>query len=261
VSLAAIVRDVARSIERCELTHVGRQKIDFDRAQAQHEAYVAGLERNGVAVVRLPADERYPDGCFVEDAAVVFDELAVMAMPGAASRRGELPDVEAALRLFRREIARIALPATLDGGDVLVFGRQVYVGHTTRTNAAGIDALRAILAPHGYAVTGVSVPGCLHLKSAASVLDEGTLLANRAWLDTRPLGGARFVDVDPAEAGAANVLRVGAELWAHPAYPRTFERLGRLGYPVVAMDISEFVKAEAALTCKSLLFSALARRD
>lgn len=257
MSLLAIVRDVSRSIERCELTHIAREPIDFARALEQHEAYVAGLARIGVEVVRLPADERFPDGCFVEDAAVVLDELAVIAMPGAASRRGELADVEAALRPFRREIARLALPATLDGGDVLVFGREVYVGRTTRTNGAGHQALRAILAPHGYSLRGVDVPGCLHLKSAVSVLDAETLLANRAWLDTVPFGAARFIDVDPGEPGAANVLRVGDELWAHPGYPRTFERLRRLGYPVVAMDISEFVKAEAALTCKSLLF----RRD
>lgn len=255
--LAAIVRDVSRSIERCELTHIAREPIDFTRATAQHEAYVAGLERNGVEVARLPADERFPDGCFVEDAAIVLDELAVMTMPGAASRRGELADVEAALRAFRREIARIALPATLDGGDVLVFGRRVFVGRTTRTNEGGIAALRAALEPYGYSVAAVDVPGCLHLKSAVTALDADALLANRAWLDTAPFGATRFVDVDPAEPGAANVLRVGAELWAHPGYPRTFERLRGLGYPVVAMDISEFVKAEAALTCKSLLF----RRD
>lgn len=255
--LAAIVRDVARSIERCELTHIAREPIDFAQALAQHEAYVAGLQRNGVEVVRLPADEAYPDGCFVEDAAIVLDELALITMPGAASRRGELAGVEAALRPFRREIARLALPATLDGGDVLVFGRRVLVGRTTRTNDAGIDALRATLAPHGYSVAAVDVPGCLHLKSAVTALDADTLLANRAWLGVAPFGAARVVDVDPAEPGAANVLRVGEELWAHPGYPRTFERLRDLGYPVVAMDISEFVKAEAALTCKSLLF----RRD
>jgi len=254
LSWVAIVRDVARSIERCELTHVARAPIDFERATLQHEAYVAGLARNGVEVVRLAADERYPDGCFVEDAAIVLDELTVMAMPGAASRRGELSDVEKALRPFRAELARIDLPATLDGGDVLVFGRRVYVGRTTRTNPAGIEALRLHLRPHGYEVTGIDVPGCLHLKSAVSVLDAETLLANRSWLDSGPFGEVLFVDVDPAEPGAANVLRVGDELWAHPGFPRTLERLRGLGYPVVPMDISEFVKAEAALTCKSLLF-------
>jgi len=250
----AIVRDLARSIERCEITHIAREPIHFDRALEQHQAYVEGLERNGIEVVRLGADERHPDGCFVEDAAIVLDELAVIAMPGAASRRGETSDVAAALGGFRDRIERIELPATLDGGDVLVFGRSVYVGRTSRTNPAGIGALRRLLAPFEYQVVPVGVTGCLHLKSAVTAIDDRTLLANRAWFDGAALGPARVVEVDPAEPGAANVLRVADELWAHPAYPRTFERLAGLGHRLVPMDISEFVKAEAALTCKSLLF-------
>jgi dimethylargininase len=250
----AIVRELARSIERCEITHIAREPIDFERALRQHQAYVAGLERNRLEVVRLPADERHPDGCFVEDAAVVLDELAVIAMPGAASRRGETADVEGALCGYRERIARIPLPATLDGGDVLVHGRRAFVGRTTRTNAAGIDALRRAIAPFGYDVVPVAVSGCLHLKSAVTAIDDHLLLANRAWLDAGAFADVELVDVDAGEPGAANVLRVGDELWAHPGHPRTLERLVRLGHPVVAMDVSEFVKAEAALTCKSLIF-------
>lgn len=254
MSLVAIVRDVAASIVRCELTHIAREPIDFERALRQHEAYVAGLERNRIDVLRLPADERHPDGCFVEDAAVVLDELAVIGMPGAASRRGETADVERALRTHRDRIARIALPATLDGGDVLVHGRRAFVGCTTRTNNAGIDALGSALAPFGYEVVPVAVTGCLHLKSAVTAIDEHVLLANPACFDAGALGDVELVEVDPGEPGAANVLRVGDELWAHPGHPRTLERLVRLGHPVVPMDVSEFVKAEAALSCKSLIF-------
>jgi dimethylargininase len=250
----AIVRELSRSLARCEITHIAREPIDFERALRQHEAYVAGLERNGIEVVRLPADERHPDGCFVEDAAVVLDELAVIGMPGAPSRRGETAAVEAALRAFRGRIERLSLPATLDGGDVLVHGRRVFVGRTTRTNEAGIDALQGALAPFGYEVISVAVSGCLHLKSAVSAIDGRTLLANRDWFDAIPFSGVELVDVDASEPGAANVLPVGDELWAHPGHPRTFERLARLGLPVVAMDVSEFLKAEAALTCKSLIF-------
>jgi dimethylargininase len=252
--LVAIVRDVASSIERCELTHIPREPIDLGRARRQHENYVDALGSNGVEVVRLAADEAYPDCCFVEDTAVVLDELAVLAMPGSATRRGEVAAIAAALAPFRASIARIELPATLDGGDVLVAGRRIFVGRTTRTNDAGIAALRRIVAPHGYAVAAVGVPGCLHLKSAVTALDDSTLLANRAWLDARRFDGFAFVEVAPEEPGAANVLRVADELWAHAGYPRTAERLRRAGFPVVPMDISEFVKAEAALTCKSLLF-------
>jgi dimethylargininase len=248
----ALTRDVPRSIARCELTFVDRVPIDYERAVAQHRDYCGRLEALGLEVLRLPADESCPDCCFVEDAAVVLDELAVLASPGTPSRRGESPAIEAALLPYRR-IERIELPATLEGGDVLVVGRRIFVGLTTRTNEAGALALRRIAAPSGYEVVPVRVPGCLHLKSAVTALDEGTLLANRAWLDTAPLKAFRVVDVAPEEPGAANVLRVRGAIWAHPGFPRTLDRLDREGYRVTPVDISEFLKAEAALTCKSLL--------
>jgi dimethylargininase len=248
----ALTRDVARSIDRCELTFVDRVPIDHARAVAQHAAYCHRLEALGLEVLRLPADEGLPDCCFVEDTAVVLDELAILTRP-VASRRGETPAIEAALAPHRH-IERIEGPATLEGGDVLVVGRRIFVGLTTRSNEAGIQALGRITALHGYEVVPVRVPGCLHLKSAVTALDDGTLLANSAWLDTAPLRSFRIVEVAPEEPGAANVLSVRGQLWAHPGFPRTLERLAHEGYSVTPVDISEFLKAEAALTCKSLLF-------
>jgi dimethylargininase len=250
----AITRDVSRSIERCELTHIQREPIDFGRAEAQHQAYCARLEALGLEVVRLPADEAYPDGCFVEDVAIVLDELAILTRPGAASRRGEVPAVAEALRPYRSRIHTLSTPATLDGGDVLVFGRSIYIGQSLRTNAAAIAAVREIVAPFGYAVIPVTVTGCLHLKTAVSALDDGTLLANRGWFDDKDFHGMQWLDVPADEPVGANVLRVRGEVWAHPGFSKTFERIAKAGYAPVAMDISEFVKAEAALTCKSLLF-------
>jgi dimethylargininase len=249
----ALTRDVARSIERCELTHIGRVAIDLERAQAQHRDYCDRLAALGLEVLRLPADEACPDCCFVEDTAIVLDEVAVITPLGTPSRRAETPAIEAALAGWRR-IERIALPATLEGGDVLQMGRTLFVGQTTRTNDAGIGALRSILAPLGYAVVAVNVTGCLHLKSAVTALDDATLLANTSWFDAQALGAFRIVAVAPEEPGAANVLSVRGEVWAHPGFPRTLERLVREGYRVTPVDISEFVKAEAALTCKSILF-------
>jgi dimethylargininase len=253
----AVTREVARSLERCELTFIDRDPIDHARASAQHQAYCERLVSLGLEVIRLPADEAQPDCCFVEDTAVVVDEVAIVTTLGAPSRRGETPAIEHELAKHR-PIARIDLPATLDGGDVLIVGRTILVGETTRTNAAGIAALRHITQQHGYDVVVLQVPGCLHLKSAVTALSDETLLANRGLIDLDPIAH-RFsvVDVDAAEPGAANVLRIQGELWAHPGYPRTFEKLQGRGYDVVAVDISEFVKAEGALTCKSLLFRRL----
>jgi dimethylargininase len=250
----AITRDVARSIERCELTHLTRDTIDYPRAVDQHRAYCERLETLGLEVLRLPAEERFPDGCFVEDVAVVLDEIAIVTRPGAASRRGETRGVAEALGQYRTDVATLTPPGTLDGGDVLVCGRRIYVGRTPRTNAAGIEALGRFVARYDYQVIPVAVRGCLHLKSAVSAVDDHTLLANRQWFDTSGFHATTWIDVADGEPGAANVLRVRAELWAHPGYPRTFEHLARAGHPAVAMDISEFVKAEAALTCKSLIF-------
>jgi dimethylargininase len=249
----ALTRDVARSLGRCELTFRDRESIDVDRAIAQHQAYCSRLEALGLEVVRLPADESCPDGCFVEDVAVVLDEVAVVAMPGAPSRRPEVPGVRDVLRRFRR-CEEMALPATLDGGDVLQLGRRLFVGRTARTNDAGIAALRAAVAPFAYEVVPVGVSGCLHLKSAVTALGEETLLAIPGAFDLAPFAGCDFVPVPAEEQEAANVLRVRGEVWVAAGFPRTLDRLDGRGYRVVPMDVSEFLKAEAGLTCKSVLF-------
>jgi dimethylargininase len=249
----AIVRGVPPTLARCELVHREREPIDLARAVAQHAAYVALLRALGLEVVELPADPAFPDCCFVEDAAVVLDEAALSTMPGALSRRGELAAVEAALARFR-PLERTELPATLEGGDVLRIGRRLFVGRSARTNEAGVARLAAFAEPLGYSVVRVEVTGCLHLKSAVTALDDHRVLANPAWLDPAPFAAYETVPVAPGEPGAANVLRVGETLVAHPAFPRTLDRLSALGCDVRPLDVSEFLKAEAALTCKSLLF-------
>ena len=241
------------SLARCELTLQEREPIDLARAQAQHAAYAELLRALGLEVIELPADPAFPDCCFVEDVAVVLDEVALVTRPGAASRRGEAAAVETALA-SHRPIERTEAPATLEGGDVLRVGRKLFVGRSGRTNAAGVERLAAVAEPLGYRVVPVAVTGCLHLKSAVSGLDQERVLVNRAWLDTAPFEGLELVDVAAAEPGAANVLAVAGHVVVHPGFPRTLERVAALGYAVRPLDVSEFLKAEAALTCKSLLF-------
>ena len=247
------MRGVPDSLGDCELTFLEREPIDLDRARAQHAAYATLLRELGLEVVEIPPDPAFPDCCFVEDVAVVLDELAVMTRPGADSRRGEGPAVGRVLARFR-PVARVEAPATLEGGDVLSLGRALYVGRSPRTNADGIEALRRLAEPAGYRVVAVPVIGCLHLKSAVTALDDDRVLANTRWIDPTPLHDLEVVPVDPAEPAAANVLRVDGVVVAHPGFPRTLERLGALGLEIRPLDVSEFLKAEAALTCKSLLF-------
>jgi dimethylargininase len=252
--LMAITRDVSPNIANCELTHVARQPINHCLASRQLEEYRSALKKCGVLVTRLPADSLYPDSCFVEDTAIVVDELAVIASMGAPSRRGETTAIEAELSHYR-EISRISLPATIDGGDVLRVGRHVLVGHSTRTNQAGIKQLARILEPRGYKVTAVRTnDGGLHFKSACTAVDDETLLVNPDLVRVDDLAGFRIVSTPDAEAGAANVLRVDNALFVQAGFPATLERLQGIHSKVECLDTSELRKAEGALTCLSIIF-------
>ncbi|MGK2857974.1 MAG: dimethylarginine dimethylaminohydrolase family protein [Thermoanaerobaculia bacterium] len=248
----AIVREVSPSIERCELTHVERQPIDYARARRQHEEYVRALESLGWDIVRLAALADHPDAVFVEDCAVVFDEVAVITRPGAPSRQGETASIVEALRPHRR-LAFIEAAATLDGGDVLRAGKMIRVGRTARTSDDGIAQLRAILEPFGYEVGPAELTGCLHLKTAVTPVGPNTLLVNRAWVDASQFPGFDFVDVDPSEPFASNALLAGDTIVLSSAFPRTRSRLEARGLHVVSVDASELAKAEGGVTCCSLL--------
>jgi dimethylargininase len=251
--MQAITRGVARTISQCELTFIARAPIDYERACAQHDEYGRTLESLGLSVTRLPADDRFPDCCFIEDMAIVLDEAAVITRCAAASRQGEQDAVAAALAAHRRLI-KIDAPATIDGGDVVQLGRTLLVGLSGRTNQAAVEAVRTSLAPYGYEVVAVPVHGCLHFKTACTALDDETLLVNPAWIDTAPLRPWRLVPVPPAEPSAADVLRVGDRIVLHAAYPETRRLVEARGHRVTTVDVSEFVKAEGAVTCLSLVF-------
>ncbi|NNE43782.1 MAG: dimethylargininase [Gemmatimonadetes bacterium] len=249
----AITRGVSPDIEQCELTHLAREPIDLERAVAQHARYEEVLASLGCDVRSLPAEPGLPDSVFVEDAALVFDEVAVITRPGAASRRPETASIADALRPFR-ELVHIAAPGTIDGGDVLVVDRRVYIGRSQRTNAEGLRQVRAALEPRGYVVTPVDVKGCLHLKSAVNRVGPQTLLINRDYVPAAAFGDVDFIDVAPEEPGAAGALPIGDSVIYSESYPRTRERLERAGIRIAPVDLSELVKAEAGVTCCSLVF-------
>jgi dimethylargininase len=253
-NLRAITRELSPAIARCELTHLAREPIDYARALEQHAAYLQLLASLGVTLTRLPAEAELPDAVFVEDTAVVVDELAIITRPGAASRRPELAAVSGALQLWR-PLARIVAPGTLDGGDVLQIGRVLYVGLSSRSNAAGAAQLRALLAPYGYTVETTPVHGCLHLKSAVTAVDDALLLLNPAWCDARAFGGIAHIETDPEEPLGANVLRLHDALIMATGFPRTLERLRAEHVVVHTVELSELAKAEGAVTCCSVVFA------
>jgi len=251
----ALTREVSPALARCELTHLARAPIDLARAREQHRRYEAVLESLGCTLVRLPAEPELPDSVFVEDVAIVTDELAILTRPGAASRRPEVATVALALAPYRQLLA-IEAPATLDGGDVLRVGRTVYVGQSRRTNADGLTQLRSILEPRGYRVVAVPVTGCLHLKSAVTQVAQDTVLLHPGWVEPATFAAHERIEIDPAEPHAANGLLARGTLVYPVAYPRTRERLEARGIPIAEVDVSELAKAEGAVTCCSVVFQA-----
>ncbi len=251
--LRAITRDVSPSIESCELAFLERQPIDYSVAVQQLEAYRAALRDCGVIVTQLAEENAYPDACFVEDTAIVVDELAVICNPGALPRRGETKTIKLELSKHR-ETVPIHLPATIDGGDVLRMGRELLVGMSRRTNTEGIRELARVLGPFGYRVRPVSVTGCLHFKSACTAIDDETFLVNRDWVDPEELGGFRLVSVPDQEPWSANLLRVNETVFVQAGFPRTADLIQEVNDHIRTLDVSEFHKAEASLTCLSLLF-------
>jgi dimethylargininase len=249
----AITREVSPNIDNCVLTHRVREPIDLTAARAQHRQYVNCLESLGCQVHALPAEPDLPDSVFVEDTAIVLDEIAIITRPGAESRRAETPSVAQALRPHRH-LCFIEAPATLDGGDVLCVGQKVFIGLSGRSNRSAIEQVRAVLSPFGYTVQGVAVRGCLHLKSAVTRVGENTLLINRDWVDDSAFASQDLVEVHPSEPSAGNALLVGERVIYPAGYPATRERLHDRGLALEIVDLSELAKAEGAVTCCSLIF-------
>lgn len=251
--IVAITNAPSPLLPQCELTHLERTPIDYDIALRQHEGYQAMLRACGAEVDALRVNVDHADGVFIEDTAIVLDEIAVMMSMGAPSRRGEPAAIETALRRYR-PVERITLPATMDGGDVARVGRTLLVGQSSRTNAGGAAELQRIAGRHGYRVVPVPVTGCLHLKSACTALPDGRLLVNHEWIDGSALGTFATVDVPPSEPSAADVALVGDVVCMAAEHPETVHLVESLGFTVRTTPLSEFAKAEGAVTCLSLIF-------
>ena len=251
--LTAITRKVSSSLANCELSFIERKPIEMEKARTQHHAYEALLEKLGAKVISLPEERDLPDSMFVEDPAIVLDEVAIICPLGTETRRKEAPSLAAALEPFRK-LAYVKLPGMLEGGDVLRVGKKIYAGLTERSNPEGIRQLAVIAEHHGYELTAVPATGCLHLKSAVTYLGRNTLLGNRAWFQWKRFAGFDWVDVDPTEPHAGNALGIGETIIFPASFPKTRARIEEKGFHVESLDISELQKAESGLTCSSLLF-------
>jgi dimethylargininase len=252
VDRLALTRAVSPSIADCELTHVERASIDYARACEQHVAYEAALVAAGCSVLRLPSLPGHPDAVFVEDTVVDFGVIAVCMRPGAVSRRGEVGSVEDEVRRHR-PLRHVVGPGTVDGGDVLVAGRTVFVGRTARTNDEGIEQLRAHLVPFDFEVRAVPVHGCLHLKTAVTAFAPGRMVFQPEWVGADTLVGHELLPIDPAEPFSANVLAVGSKVIVPAAHARTAARLRAEGIEVIEVPADELARAEGGVTCCSVI--------
>ncbi|MBI3169379.1 MAG: dimethylargininase [Chloroflexi bacterium] len=248
----AITRHVSSRFNECEITHIERTPIDVDVARAQHDAYVRTLAGLGCQVIELPEEPDLPDSVFVEDTAFILPEVAVITRPGADSRKPEIESIIPAL-LPHRLLVYVAEPASVDGGDVLVVGKQIFIGMSTRSNKEAVAQLNTLLGSFGYIALGVEMTDCLHLKTAVTRVDDKTLLINKDWVDPSNFPGFDLIEVDASEPFAANCLPVQGKIIYPTTFPRTRKRLEDKGYVIEPVDLSELAKAEGAVTCCSLI--------
>jgi dimethylargininase len=248
----AITREVSPRFDDCEITHIDRSPIDIEIARAQHREYTQALKDVGCEVIELPPAADLPDSVFVEDTAVILPEVAVITRPGAESRRPETESIIHPVGTYR-ELLFIQEPGTVDGGDVLVLEKDIFVGMSTRSNPAAVDQMNALLGKFGYYAQGVELHDCLHLKSAVTQADASTLLINRNWVDAHYFANFDLIDVDPTEPFAANCLPVNGEIIFPEAFPKTRAKLEARGYQVRTVQVDELAKAEGAVTCCSLI--------
>ncbi|MFK0136440.1 dimethylargininase [Streptomyces murinus] len=249
-SKKALVRRPSPRLAEGLVTHAERQKVDVGLATEQWEAYVEALRAHGWEVCEVEGADDCPDSVFVEDTVVLFRNVALITRPGSASRRPETAGVEEAVAGLGCSVNWIWDPGTLDGGDVLKVGDTVYVGRSGRTDAAGVQQLRAAFEPLGARVVAVPVSKVLHLKSAVTALPDGTVIGHIPKMD-RPSLFPGFLAV-PEESGAQVLLLGGHQLLMAASAPKTAELLTDLGYEVVTVDIGEFEKLEGSVTCLSV---------
>jgi len=252
----AFTRAVSPKLADCELTHLDRVPIDPHAADLQHSAYEQALADAGFEVVRLAPLPDHPDAVFVEDTAVLLDGHAIILRPGVESRARETASTADGLAAHF-ELRRLD-SGCLDGGDVLRIGRTLYAGLSTRTDGEGLGSLRAVVAPLGYEVVEAELRGCLHLKSGATLAGPDAhgvpvLLYSERAVDPRQFAGVEAVAVADGEETAANCLRAGTRLILPAGNPRTAGMLRDRGFDLVEVDVSELQKAEAGVTCMSLI--------
>ncbi|MCK4762130.1 MAG: N(G),N(G)-dimethylarginine dimethylaminohydrolase [Candidatus Aminicenantes bacterium] len=249
----AIVRKPGKSLLN-GITSASLGKPDYNKASAQHTAYVDALQDCGVKVTVLEANEKFPDSVFVEDTAVVTAKCAIITNPGAAGRQGEEIEIKEALKEFYENIESIQAPGTLDGGDIMMVGGHFYIGLSARTNSDGAEQFTRILEKYGYTVSTVSLKKVLHLKTGLAYLENNNLLVTGEFVDLPIFAKFNRIVVDEAESYAANSIWVNDKVIMPAGFEKTKKAVTEAGYEVLTVDASEFRKLDGGVSCMSLRF-------
>ncbi len=248
----AIVRPPGESFVHAISGQVPPPKIDVNLARRQHAEYCAALRATGLELILLPPDEAHPDACFVQDTAVIFQDLAIVGRFGVESRQGEEETIRRALHGHKR-VVNLRAPALIEGGDVLILGTRVWVGLSARTNRSGYAQLRELLELEGATVDTLPVPSGLHLLSGCCTLGRGVLLATEIYASLPAFAGLDIITVPDGEAPAANALAVGSSVILPAGHPHTEAQIRARGFRVLPVPVTEFAKADGGVTCLSLL--------
>ncbi len=247
----AIVRQPGNSLVN-GITTAGLGAPDYELALKQHGQYIDALEQCGLEVTVMPADENYPDGLFIEDAALVMSGCAVSTRPGASERRGEVGKVASELLSFYEQVEAIEAPGTLDAGDIMMVGQHFYIGLSERSNQAGAEQLIEILKAHGYSGSMVAFSEALHLKSSVSYLENNRLVITGELCGKPAFAEFDHIVIAADEAYAANCVWINNRVLVASGYPNTSKLIADLGYEVIELDVSEFRKLDGGLSCLSL---------
>jgi dimethylargininase len=249
----AIVKKPCRNITK-GLTKSNLGVPDYNNALIQHQNYISALEKCGLEITILDADNYFPDSVFIEDIALLTPFCAIITNPGAISRKGEIFGIEAVLEKFYSDIEYIKVPGTLDGGDIMNAGTHYYIGLSERTNYSGIQQLQNILDKYKLSSTVIPLKNVLHLKSGVAYLENNNLVASGEFLTKDEFNKFNILEIKEQESYAANCIWINGRVIIPEGFPDSKNIIEKAGYTIIEIDVSEFRKVDGGLSCLSLRF-------
>lgn len=251
----AIVRTPSASLIHGLTTSATLGAPDYELALIQHQNYINALAQCGLEVTVLPTIDEFPDSCFVEDVALLTNQIAILTRPGAISRQGEVKAIEETINTFYKgNHVRIQSPGTIEAGDILNVNNHFYIGLSARTNQEGARQMIHELTERGYSASTIQLNEFLHLKTGVSYLDQGYLLVSGELVNHPSFNHLKQIIIDPEEAYAANCIMINGTVLLAQGYPKTKKQISALGFPCIELDVSEFKKIDGGLSCLSLRF-------